>query len=57
MMGLPLNFCKVLRAFSRGRRTKNLYSDFITTEQVLNMKIGDLQTHRNLDKINAVTKP
>lgn len=57
MLGLPLNFFRVLKAFSRGRRTKNLYTDLISTEAALNMKIGDLQTYLDLDKFNDNVKP
>jgi hypothetical protein len=57
MLGLPLNFVKVLRAFSRGRKTKNLYSDEISTAKAMEMKIGDLKTMLQLDKFGPQTKP
>jgi hypothetical protein len=57
MLGLPLNFVKVLRAFSRGRRTKNLYSDEISTRKAMDMKIGDLKNRLQLDKFGPDTKP
>jgi len=50
MLGLPLNFWRVLKAFARGRRTKNLYADLISTEKALNMKIGELRSYLDLDK-------
>ncbi|MBC7695560.1 MAG: hypothetical protein H7141_08960 [Burkholderiales bacterium] len=46
-----------MKAFSRWRRSKNLYSYFISTEEALNMKIGELQTYLDLDNINAAAKP
>lgn len=57
MLGIPLNFLKVLKAFSRGRKTRNLYSDFISTEQALNMKISELRSYLDLDKSGTDTKP
>lgn len=57
MMGLPLNFLRVLKAFSRGRRTRNLYDDLISTEAALNMKIGELKTYLDLDKFKDHVKP
>ncbi len=57
MMGLPFNFLRVLKAFSRGRRTRNLYDDLISIEAALNMKIGELKTYLDLDKFNDHVKP
>lgn len=42
MIGLPFNFLRVLRAFARGRRTKNLYHDIFSNETALDMKIFEL---------------
>ncbi|MCD6020125.1 MAG: uncharacterized protein K0S53_3246 [Bacteroidetes bacterium] len=57
MMGLPINFIRVLKAFSRGRRTKNLYSDHISTDQAMDMKIGELKRVLELDIVGPGTKP
>jgi len=57
MLGVLFNFIGVLKAFARGRRTKNLYYDTFTTEQALDMKISDLRTAFNLDTHTKDTKP
>jgi ubiquinone biosynthesis protein Coq4 len=57
MLGILFNFFGVLKAFARGRRTKNLYYDTLTTEQALDMKIGDLRKEFGLDKHPKDTKP
>ncbi|HWY35432.1 MAG TPA: hypothetical protein VNX68_12360 [Nitrosopumilaceae archaeon] len=55
MIGVPINFVGVLKAFSRGRKTKNLYHDMVTTDQALDMKVSELKKLLLLDeyKINA----
>jgi len=57
MMGFLINFPKVLKAYARGRRTKNLYHDIYTNEQALDMKVGELQKQFSLDKYPKYTKP
>lgn len=57
MIGIPINFWKTLKAFARGRKTKNLYSDEITTEQVLDMRVEELQKQFLLDKFEKDTNP
>lgn len=57
MLGIPINFFGTLKAFSRGRKTKNLYHGFISTEQVMDMKIGELRQHLQLDQHPIDTKP
>lgn len=57
MIGIPINFMGVLRAFARGRRTKNLYYDTVTTEQALDMKVGELKKQFHLDQHPKNTKP
>ncbi len=57
MMGIPFNFMGVLKAFSRGRKTKNLYHNSISLEQALDMKISELRKHLNLDKYEKDAKP
>ena len=56
-LGFLTNFWGVFKAFARGLRTKNLYHDTFTTEQALDMKIGDLRTAFNLDKYTKEFKP
>jgi hypothetical protein len=57
MLGILFNFFGVLKAFSRGRKTKNLYYNKFTTEQALDMKIGDLRKEFDLDKHPKDIKP
>lgn len=57
MIGIPINFWKTLKAFARGRRTKNLYSDKVTTEQALDMNVEELKKIFLLDKFGKDTKP
>jgi ubiquinone biosynthesis protein Coq4 len=57
MMGIPFNLWNVIKAFSRGRRTRNLYNDSISTEKALDMKISKLREHLLLDKVLMDTKP
>lgn len=57
MLGLLVNFKGVLKAFARGRRTKNLYHDELMNEQALDMKIGDLRKHLRLDIHPKDVKP
>lgn len=57
MIGIPINFWKTLKAFARGRRTKNLYADEVTTEQALDMKVEELKKIFLLDKFGKDTKP
>ncbi|HTA62518.1 MAG TPA: hypothetical protein VK835_08680 [Bacteroidia bacterium] len=57
MLGILFNFLGVLKAFARGRRTKNLYYNKFTTEQALDMKISELRAAFDLDKHPKDTKP
>ena len=57
MLGILVNFWGVLKAFARGRKTKNLYYDTFTTEQALDMKISDLRAAFELDIYTKDTKP
>jgi ubiquinone biosynthesis protein Coq4 len=57
MIGIPLNFMGVLKAFARGRRTKNLYQDVISSDDALDTKIEELQKLFLLDKHPIDTKP
>ncbi len=43
MLGLWFNLPNVFKAFARGRRTKNLYSDLMSDDEVLGTKISELQ--------------
>jgi ubiquinone biosynthesis protein Coq4 len=57
MLGISFNFWGVLKAFSRGRQTKNLYHDQFSTDQALDMQINDLRKHLYLDKYTKDSKP
>jgi hypothetical protein len=57
MTGIIFNFWGVLKAFARGRRTRNLYYDVISTEEALNMKLSELRKILWLDKYPKNTKP
>lgn len=57
MIGLPIHLWGVLKAFSRGRRTKNLYHDLISPEAALDMKISELKKEFHLDKYPKDIKP
>ncbi len=57
MTGVLFNLRCVLRAFARGRRTKNLYHDLITNNQAMDMKIAELRKVFDLDKVPIDTKP
>ena len=56
MIGILINFKGTLKAFARGRKTKNLYHDIFTNEQALDMKVSKLKAHFNLDKYGIDTK-
>lgn len=57
MIGIPINFWRVLKAFARGRRTKNLYHELFSNEEALDMKIRELRAHLDLEKYTKDTKP
>ncbi len=57
MLGISFNFQGVLKAFARGRQTKNLYHDQFSTDQALDMQISDLRRQLYLDKYTKDTKP
>lgn len=57
MIGYVFNFLGVLRAFARGRRTRNLYDDSIPTEKAMDMNIGELKALFLLDQHPIKTKP
>jgi len=57
MTGILFNFWGVIKAFARGRRTKNLYYNIISTDQALDMKPGELQKALSLDKYSKHTQP
>jgi len=50
MTGLLFNPLAVYRAFVRGRRTKNLYSDSLTDEQIMNMPLSSIKEQLLLNK-------
>jgi hypothetical protein len=57
LLGLLINPYKVLAAFSRGRRTGNLYHDTIENELALETPVKILKNRLNLDKIGVDFKP
>ena|ERR1700741_3283379 len=57
MIGVPLNSVKVLKAFARGRRTKNLYHDMFSTDEAMDMQIEELQRKLQLDLHTKDTNP
>jgi hypothetical protein len=57
MIGIPFNFKGVLKAFARGRRTKNLYSDLLSNETALNRPVAELQKELLLDRFPMDTRP
>ena len=57
MMGIVFNFWGVMKAFARGRRTKNLYYDVIPTKEALDMKLSELKKLLWLDKYPKDTRP
>ena len=57
MMGIPLNLWGTVKAFSRGRKTKNLYDNRFSEELMLDTKITELRKQLNLDKYPKNTQP
>lgn len=57
MTGMLFNLWGVIKAFARGRRTRNLYYDMTPTEKVLNMKVDDVKKILYLDKYPKNTRP
>lgn len=57
MIGIPFNFFGVLKAFARGRKTKNLYHNTISVEQAMDMKVSELKKVFYLDMYEIDTKP
>lgn len=57
MIGIPFNFFGVLKAFARGRRTKNLYHDLFSTEEAMDITIEELKQMLLLDKNSINTQP
>ncbi len=57
MLGFLINYWGILKAFARGRKTKNLYYDMFTTEQALDMKVSELRHQFLLDEHPIDTKP
>lgn len=57
LSGLPLNFRNGLRAFARGRRTRNLYHDTLTEDAFLHTPVHVLKKHLLLDVHPQETRP
>ena len=47
--GMVINPAGVYKAFARGRRTKNLYADSFTDEQVMDMTLAEIKRNLLLD--------
>ena len=56
MIGMLINFKAVLKAFARGRRTKNLYHDFYSDEQALDIPLEVLRKKLLLDQFPIDSK-
>ena len=57
MVGIPFNFMGVLKAFARGRKTKNLYHNTIPVERAMDTKVSELKKQFQLDVYGKDTKP
>ena len=57
MIGLPFHFWGVLKAFARGRRTRNLYNHIMSLEQAMDTPVEELKTMLHLDTIPRQLKP
>jgi hypothetical protein len=57
LIGLPIHPWRVVKAFARGRRTKNLYHDTIALEEALDTPISDLKGMLALDVHGVDTTP
>ncbi len=57
MLGFLINYWGILKAFARGRRTKSLYYDMVSTNQFLDMKVSELRHLLLLDEHPIDTKP
>lgn len=57
MIGVPFNLRNLLKAFTRGRRTKNLYDKELTKQEFLHMPLDELKHRLLLDEHPAEVKP
>lgn len=57
MLGIFTNYWGLLKAFARGRRTRNLYHDVFSNNAALDMKVSELRKHLLLDIYSINTKP
>ncbi|HZV68989.1 MAG TPA: hypothetical protein VFG10_05570 [Saprospiraceae bacterium] len=55
MLGCFINPRKIIQAYARGRRTKNLYHDDFAKEKVLQTSVGELKNVLGLDKVKKET--
>lgn len=55
MLGYYISPRKILQAYARGKRTRNLYHDLYPVEKVLDTPIGDLRKWLLLDKFPKET--
>jgi hypothetical protein len=57
MTGIVFNLRKVVQAFARGRRTKNLYHHILSNDEAQDMKLSELQKVLLLDQHPKNTSP
>jgi hypothetical protein len=57
MIGIPINFTKVLKAYARGRRTKNLYHETIALQKAMDTPVDELKKQLQLDVHEKYVKP
>lgn len=57
MLGLVINPIRILKAFSRGRKTRNLYHDLMPDEQALDTPVSELKSLLALDHYPINTSP
>jgi hypothetical protein len=57
MTGILFNCWNVVKAFARGRRTRNLYHHIISDKEALQMKRSEMQHALYLDKYPENTRP
>jgi len=55
VLGCFINPRKIIQAYARGRRTKNLYHDDFAKEIVLQTSVEELKSMLNLDKVKKET--
>lgn len=57
MLGINFNLIKVIKAFARGRRTKNFYNSNFDPEFIMGTNIAELKKRLELDTYEMYCKP